>query len=167
MGSYPNSNETSPSLGVCDLRNCRRFRTLLGGGGGSIAGPRRGFKLDLATPGGAAICAPVDTFEACWGVSAQWVTPRIQIRPRHPWGAAICATVATFEAYWGVQHSGEPPQIQIRPRHPWGLRSAKLSPLSRAAGGASIVGTRRRLRLDLAIPGGAAICETVATFVGS
>ena len=65
-------------------------------------GNRRGFKLDLAIPGG---------------------------------GAAICETVANFEACWGVQHSAERRGLKLDLAILGGLRSAKLWPLSRAAGG--------------------------------
>eukprot|EP00959_Pyramimonas_sp_CCMP1952_P266840 5578658-Pyramimonas_sp.AAC.1 len=57
--------------------------------------------------------------------------------PRRPWGAAICEIVAAFEGCWGAQHSWHPRRIQMGPRHPWGLRSAKLMPRSRPAGGPS------------------------------
>ena len=92
--------EAPPSLGGCDLRNCRHFRGLLGG-------------------------------------PAEWGLTQTQIRPRHPWGAAICETVATFEGCWGVQRSDVLRRFRLDLAIPEGLRSAKLSPLSEAAGGPS------------------------------
>ena len=49
------------------------------------------------------------------------------------WGAAICDTVATFECCWWVQRSEAPRRPERDLAEPGGLRSAKLSPLSRAA----------------------------------
>ena len=117
-------------------------------------GTRRGLRLDLAIPGGAAICEAVATFEGCWGVQHSDALRGLRLDIAIPGGGAICETVATFEGCWGSQHSGYLPQIHSGPRHPGGLQSVQLSPLSRAAGEASIVGTCRRFRLDLAILGG-------------
>ena len=82
-------------------------------------GPRRGFKLDLAIPGGAAICETVATFEGCWGVQHSGVLSRFRLYLTIP-GAAICETVASFEGCWGASIVGYLPQTQIRPRHPCG-----------------------------------------------
>eukprot|EP00959_Pyramimonas_sp_CCMP1952_P052548 1098589-Pyramimonas_sp.AAC.1 len=51
-----------------------------------------------------------------------------------PGGAAICETVATCEGCWWVLGSGAPRGPERDLAVPGGLRSAKLSPLSKAAG---------------------------------
>ena len=67
--SYADHFETSPSPGVCDLRNCRHFRGLLGG-------------------------------------PAEWCLTQTTMKLRRPWGAAICETVATFVSFREVQRRG-------------------------------------------------------------
>ena len=89
------------------------------------------------------------------------------MKPRRPPGAAICETDATFEGCWGVQRSEAPPRFRLDLAIPGWLRSAKLSPLSRAAGGPSGVTSYGDSDLTSPSLGGAAICETVPTFVGS
>ena len=59
MTSYAHHNETSPSLGGCDLRICRHFRGLLGS-------PAEWCLTQITTSrprgGGAAICVTAATF---------------------------------------------------------------------------------------------------------
>ena len=62
----------------------------------------------------------------------------IPTRLRYSWGAANCETVATFEGCWRVQRGDVLRRLILNLAMPGGgLRSAKLSPLSRAALGPS------------------------------
>ena len=76
-------------------------------------------------------------FRGLLGGPAEWGPPQNQIRPYQPWGAAICEAVGTFEGCWGAQHSEVIRGLRLDLTIPGRLRSAKLSPLSRAAGGSS------------------------------
>eukprot|EP00959_Pyramimonas_sp_CCMP1952_P150535 3150469-Pyramimonas_sp.AAC.1 len=66
---------------------------------------------------------------------AERCTAQTRAGPRRPWGAAVCETVAAFEGCWWVLLSEAPHGSERDLAVPEGLRSAKLSPLSRAAGG--------------------------------
>ena len=57
------SEEASPSLGGCDLRNCRHFRGLLGG---PAEGRLTGTRIEASPSLGAAICETVATFVGSW-----------------------------------------------------------------------------------------------------
>ena len=134
--SYAHQNETSPSLGGCDPRNCRHFRGLLGGPAQWCLthirmGPRRpggvrSVKLSLLSwaPGrsGAEVsyayqsgtspspgcCDPQNYrhFRELLGGPTQWCPRQIRMRPRRPWGTAKLRS-ATFVGSWEAQRSGD------------------------------------------------------------
>ena len=87
--------------------------------------------------GGGAIYETVATFEGCWGGQHRGYLPRTKVDLAIPVGAAICETVATFEGCWGGQRSDALRRLKFDLTIPGVLRSVKLSPHSRAAGGSS------------------------------
>ena len=114
---------------------------------------------------GAADCETVATFLGSWGpgvvtsyADQKWTSPCL--------GAADCETGAAFVDRWDVQRSGVVRASEWDLAVPGGLRTAKLSPLSRAAGGSS--GVTPYADQNEASPFlGAATCKAAATFVGS
>ena len=190
--SYADHNEASPSLGGCELRNCRNVRRFLGGPAGSChtrtrKKPQWGLRTAKLSPlscglGGASAVVPyADRNEA---------SP--SLRP------ANCETDATFGGSWEAQRGGvrrKPEgglavpggrelrncrhfggllggpadcchtQTTMKLRRPWGLRTAKLSPRSWAPGGPSgMVSYADQSEASPSLRG--ANCEIAATFAG-
>ena len=154
----------APSLGCCQLRNCRHFRGPLGG---PAEGCPTGITVRPRRPLGAAICASVATFVGSWEAQRSARDTQIAPRPRGSRGGLRTAQLSPLslapgrpsgKSYAGHNYSSPPPG---------GLRSAQLSPLSWAPGRPSGGTSYADHNYSSSSPGGAAICAIVATFVSS
>ena len=189
--SYADQNEASPSLGAA---NCETVATFVGSWEEwchtqARMKPRRPWGLRIAklSPSGllgrpsgmvsyavqneaspslrAANGESATTFAGSWEAQRGGVIRRPERNLPVPGGCEL-RNCRHFRVVLGGPAQWCHTQIRMRPRRPWGLRTAKLSPLSRAPGRPS--GLLPHADHNEASPSlGAANCETVATFVGS